>query len=97
MKPVKVLESVQEDFYTGNGTAGVAASALTSQPWRAFYGVKIRNHDAANKMYVGKEGVTSSTGFRLDPGCDCEFPIADPRLIYVIRDVADVDYSFLVV
>jgi hypothetical protein len=97
MKPVKIIQQSRPTFHTGNGTAGVAASTLTSNNWLASYYVRIRNHDGANSMYVGLAGVTSSNGFRLDAGDDIEIPVDDPRLIYVIRATADVAYSFLVI
>lgn len=97
MKPVKILQQSRPDFHTGNGTAGAAAAALTANNWPAYYGVRIRNHDAANSMYVGLAGVTSANGFQLTAGSDIFIPVDDPKLIYVIRATADVIYSFLVV
>jgi len=97
MLPVRVAKQTQQKLQTGQGTAGVAAAALTDNPWPANYGIFIRNHDGANAVYVGNSGVTASNGFRLDAGDNIWIPVADPREIYVIRATADVDYSFLVV
>jgi hypothetical protein len=97
MLPVRVAKQTQEKLNTGQGTAGAAAAALTTNPWPASYGIFIRNHDGANAMYVGNSGLTAANGFRLDAGDDIWIPVTDPREVYVIRATADVAYSFLVV
>lgn len=95
MFPVQILKQTNSKFYTGQGTAGVAA-ALTDRPETLKYGVYIRNHDALNPLYVGNSNVTDANGFQVVAGDSIWIPVEDARTVYVVSGGA-VDYSYLLV
>lgn len=95
MFPVQILKQTKSKFYTGQGTAGVAA-ALTAQPDKVMYGVYIRNHDGVNPLFVGNSNVTVGNGFQVVAGESVWIPVEDARDIYVVSGGA-VTYSYLLV
>ncbi len=70
----------------GNVTVATDAAALTDEaPAKPlFRGVKVTNHHAQNFVYVGDADVTAENGFAVGPGDTQEFPVDDPRTLYVI-------------
>lgn len=97
MLPVQIGKQTYSSLYTGQGSAGAAAAALTTSPTLAKHGVFIRNHDGANALFVGNSKLTAGTGFQVVAGADLWLPVEDPKLIYVITGGAAVAYSYLVV
>jgi hypothetical protein len=97
MLPVRIAKQTQEVLNTGQGTANGNAAAITAEPWDAKYGVFIRNHDAADALFVGNSAVSAANGFRIDAAKDLWVPVDNAREIYAITGGNDVNYSFLVV
>ena len=94
MLPTRIGKQTLSAAHTGQGSATATASALTVEPWEAYYGVYIRNHDGSNPMYVGESGVTVTTGFRIDAGDSLWIPIEFAQDLYTISG-GTIAYSFL--
>jgi len=66
-------------------TAAVVVAATTSRSPRAGNGVFVKAPLAnTNPVFIGGEGVTTSTGVPLEKGTDMWIPISDPSLLYAI-------------
>lgn len=78
------------NVYTGQQTAGTAATALTGTSTALVNGiiVKALTTNTAT-LYVGAAGVSSSTGFPLSPGESTSIAVSNLNLVYVIGNNTD--------
>lgn len=64
---------------------GATALQLTTEKYGNVTGVTIKALGAnVNKVYVGKLGVTTTTGYELSAGNWDYFEVTDPSTLYVI-------------
>jgi len=72
-------------FEHGQTTVGTTEVQLTSTSSKAVFGVLVVADDAnTGIVYLGKKGVSTTTGLRLDAGDGVNIEIDDPSKIYLI-------------
>jgi len=79
----------------GVGSAGTSAEQLdgvANKP--AHKGVLIKNTHASQNLFVGKEGVTATTGYELGTNEEIFLQVKNPELIYVIASGASTTYTW---
>jgi len=73
------------DFEANQVTVGTSASALPSPSLSKVHIVIIKaDDDNTDPVYVGKSGVTTSNGFRLNAGQGVSLEVSDPTTVYLI-------------
>lgn len=87
-----VINSLQ----AGVGSVGTTAEALDgSTNNRVHKGVKIKNTHATQNLFVGKSGVTSSTGYELGPNEEVFLYLRFPDEIFVVGSGAATTYTWI--
>jgi hypothetical protein len=80
----------------GAGTASTTPSKLVNVLDRpARKGVKIKNEDATDVIYVGGSNVSSSLGYKLGEGESVELEIKDVDNIWIVASANTPAYSWI--
>ncbi|MGA2062598.1 MAG: hypothetical protein ABSG67_19115 [Thermoguttaceae bacterium] len=90
-------ESISQ-FTTGQGSVGITGQPIVTTGFahKAYKGVTVRASPGnTGVIFVGMQGVKTTTGFSLPAGEKVEIPVDDPSKVYLVADAAGQGYSWL--
>jgi hypothetical protein len=85
-------------FTTGQGSVGTTSQPIVAAGFahKTYKGVTLRASPSnTGVIYVGMQGLKTTTGFSLPAGEKVEIPVDDPSKVYVVADAAGQGYSWL--
>ncbi len=91
---VYVTDFPASSLRSGQTAVTATAAALTSSTVALQVIIKA-NTDNAIPVYLGPSGVTTSTGFRLDPGDSVTLEVLDLSAIYLIASTTGASVSWV--
>lgn len=92
--PVSAVASAIADH--NQVTVGASAVQINASSVALSWGVTVKADDAnSGTVYVGKSGVTTSTGFPLGAGQSIDIPVANVNAVYVIASGAGQHIAYL--
>ena len=93
---VPTVSYTQPSFVHGQKTVGTSAVQLQTASYSLAFGAVVKADDNnTGNIYVGEEGVTTSTGFRLAFGQGVKVEINNINKIYVIASAASQKVHYL--